>query len=362
MTGPQRRAFRYLYLRAAPLLLAASFVFAAAPARAQSHWPSGTVGHLVGQDISTEGGVGGPIVGATSLFITSGSVITVHSGEARLELEGGGMVDICGPAKFTLLAAGGAYTLALNFGRVHVMAPEATSIRVYSPFLVITPVGVGGEDHDLTVGLEVNDTICLYAAHGAARLEQQLGGESLMIPQSGEFNLAGEKLDAVTDAGGTCRCSVYHAAVTTVEPASPSVAAPAPSPAPTEKIPADAGASVPPSGVPASSVPATVNEAASLSTKSAISIPSPPEVAPPVWNVIMPALVFSAASPPPPEDYTAMTELIRDARVSPNWVFTGRVQERARGAENEAQKTPKSTTGFWSRVKRFLFGGPRPNA
>ena len=70
---------------------------------------------------------------APSMFVANGSVITVHSGQARLTLVGGGEVDICGPAKFTLLQSGHAITLALNFGRMRVQLPATTQLRIFTP-------------------------------------------------------------------------------------------------------------------------------------------------------------------------------------------------------------------------------------
>src|ERR1700723_649379 len=182
-------------------------LFVAAPARAQEHWPPGAVARFTGDDISFEGSaLGPPIPGGTSFFISSGSVLTVHSGDARLNLPGGGTVDICGPAKLTLLESNTVYTIALNFGRVHVRLADPTQLHVFTPFVMATPISIAEEARDLTIGLDINDAMCVFAAQGAARLEDQFSSEGLMVPQLGEFFLSGEKLSPTGGPAGTCRC------------------------------------------------------------------------------------------------------------------------------------------------------------
>src|ERR1700722_3471312 len=130
----------------------------------EEHWPPGSIGRLMGDDISVEGGgFSVPVPGATSLFVSSGSVVTVHSGAARLLLAGGGFVDICGPAKLTVLESNGAYTVALNFGKVRVRLTDSKkSVRIYTPFIIATPVAISTSPRDFTLGLAANDSMCVY--------------------------------------------------------------------------------------------------------------------------------------------------------------------------------------------------------
>ena len=73
--------------------------------------PAGAIGRVEGNDVSVDNGTtadSAPTAatpGAPS-FVFNGSVLTVHDGKARLMLVAGGQVDICGPAKFTLLQSG----------------------------------------------------------------------------------------------------------------------------------------------------------------------------------------------------------------------------------------------------------------
>ena len=59
-----------------------------------------------------------------------------------------------------------------------------------------TPISIAEEARDITIGLDINDRMCVFAAQGAARLEDQFSSEALMVPQLGEFFLSGEKLSA----------------------------------------------------------------------------------------------------------------------------------------------------------------------
>src|SRR6201997_2573033 len=196
-------------------LLFACLVPCLTPARAQQA-PPGAIGRVEGNDVSVEGGsaaTNGTATSAPSMFVVNGSVITVHSGQARMTLAGGGQIDICGPAKFTLLQSGPAITLALNFGRIHVRLPAPAQLRIFTPTIVATPIDIGGAPRDFSVGLDLNDSMCVVATGGALRLEQQFTGEGLIVPQAGEFFLEGGKLIPVAGVTGSCQCLSHQARV-----------------------------------------------------------------------------------------------------------------------------------------------------
>ena len=56
--------------------------------------------------------------------------------------------------------------------------------------MIATPIDIAGSARDITVGLDINDSLCVVATSGALRLEQQFTGEGLIVPQAGEFFLA----------------------------------------------------------------------------------------------------------------------------------------------------------------------------
>ena len=151
------------------------------------------IGQVEGNDVSVESGMRRPprtSTAAPSIYVSNGSVVTVHSGQARMTLFAGGEVDICGPAKITVLKSGDAITLALNFGRVRVRtAREDVSARFHA------------HDHRHADRYQRRRArrhggaeprrFALRAGDAAARiqLEHQFTGEKLIVPQAGEFFL-----------------------------------------------------------------------------------------------------------------------------------------------------------------------------
>lgn len=396
------------------LLLALALL---APGALRAQLPAGTIGQVEGKDISVEGGTPVPDTPPSAviqnIFVANGGIVTVHSGQARLTLLAGGHLDICGPAKFTLLQTGASVTVALNFGRLRVQLPAGTSLRIFTPTIIATPLDIGGGPRDINVGLDLNDSLCVLASSGALRLEHQFTGEGLIVPQSGEFFLAGGKLVPVAGTPGSCLCAEMH---TTVAPL------PAPS-APVPRVPATvtsqtqlappleiksesnptAKANLKPSAPPPKPQPeppvqlallAHANEIHPNSAPKAPEPPPPPPVSIPEYKIIMPPLTFAAGSgsgpAAPPDSSPELILLVRTARVQPEFEFTGRVEAPPARVENVAlhtasqppskpakQKSPpksasaqppqqprtqaaakpeKKKGGFWSSLKR-IFGG-----
>src|SRR3984885_14928256 len=249
----QRKAFPLRRRIVIPLVLVLTAISACPQLSRGQQAPSGAVGRVEGVDASVDNGTtaansaaGGGPPGAPSV-VFSGSVLTVHDGKARLTLIAGGQVDICGPAKFTLLQSGTSITLALNFGRIHLQLPASTPLRIFTPTMIATPLDIGGASREITAGLDMNDSLCVVASSGAIRLEQQFTGAGLIVPQSGEFFLSAGNLVPIAGAPGSCECTPMHAqalpppqipvmGVTSQDQLNveqyPSEAAPAPAPAP----------------------------------------------------------------------------------------------------------------------------------
>jgi hypothetical protein len=105
---------------AIPLL----FSLGVASARAQG--TPETFGRLDGEDVAVKGQISLVREGTrNSTLLASGSEVTVRSGFARIRLEEGGEVGVCGPASFSVHNSGGSLTLALNYGRF--TAPRISS-------------------------------------------------------------------------------------------------------------------------------------------------------------------------------------------------------------------------------------------
>ncbi|HTS13382.1 MAG TPA: hypothetical protein VMH00_14795 [Candidatus Limnocylindrales bacterium] len=330
------------------------------------------IGRIEGNDLSINAGSGGPSIGQNSGAVSNGNTVTLNSGDARLMLTAGGEIDICGPAKFTLLQSSDAITLALDFGRARVQLPASTNLRIFTPTTVATPIDINGAPRDVTLGLELDDSLCVHPASGALLLENQFSNEKLVVPQGGEFSLAQGKLVPVAGAAGSCQCVAMQARVPTSPPLpSLGLTAPAhletPTPAPATAKNDSAQAAEPDVEF---SVPAHANEAhpVNISPKPEESAAPPPTEGMPNYKIVMPPLTFSANSPaPPPGPSADMVLLIRTVEVEPEWKFSGHVdppalddapRSKAKGqpAEQGAQTGAAKKKGFWARVRRFFSG------
>jgi hypothetical protein len=405
-------------------LLPAAVLLLPLGARAQDS-PFGAIGRVEGNDISCENGTpqtGGTSSVGPSLEVMNGTVVTVHSGQAVMTLFAGGEVGICGPAKLTVLLSGGAVTLALNFGRVRLALPAKTALRIFTPTIVGTPIDISGGARDVTVGLNLDDSLCVLATSGAIQLEHQFTSERLIVPQGGEFFLNAGRLLPVAGTPGSCHCSAGEAAPqpipkvtpeyalnvshpTVLAPASAKAPAPAPSPVPVPDpssalaivavtipalVPPTLSAPAPPPDFseptpePAVrpnievSVLAEANEIHPIVPPAKNSVPAPPPTSEPVYTAVLPPLTFMAGSPTRlPDPAPDVVLLIREAKVSPEWEFTGHVaapefaqamqqalgeKAPAAGTQPQAENQPpakpaKKKGGFWASLKRAFGGG-----
>jgi hypothetical protein len=330
--------------------------------------PPHTLGRVEGRDISVEGGIAAGTTRATiapSIFVANGNVITVHSGQARLALATGGEVDICGPAKLTLLQSGSAITLALSFGRMRVQLLAGADLRIFTPTIIATPIDIGGGPRDVTIGLDLDDSICVLAASGAIQFEHQFTGERLIVPQMGEFFLRSGKLLPVAGVPGSCQCARMA-----IEPQAQPQPVPTPSPAipemplarPTETT-----------EMPTESRPTVVsalahdNQAHPLAPTKKDELTAAPPASIPFGAVAAPALSFSAQSPALPDPGSDVVLLVREARVDPEWQFNGHVEtpglaraiagalgEGSSTANQNRPKPEKKKRRFWAMLRRIF--------
>jgi len=381
--------FRALHLVLAALSLAALLSCPAATRATDT--PSNLLGRIQGNDISIDDGIRTNGNGsAEGLNVSSGNVVTVHSGKARMTLFSGGKLEICGPAKFTVLLSGDAITLALNFGRLRAELPPRTSLRIFTPTIVGTPIDISGGSRDITVGLSLDDSLCVLATSGAVQLEHQFSGEKIIVPEAGEFFLSAGQLLPVAGTPGTCQCLADEPAVTPAAsvPEFANVAPSTDGPRPrsnagrlTVGVPAAAGPEqqVIPDQQSAPTIRSGVLEHANQGHPLSVSARRETPAAPPsslTGQAAVPALVFSSTTPlPPPGPSPDILVLLREAQVSPEWHFSGRVeppefatamqhalgekpsvsnQPPPAGAQTAAR--PKRKGGFWTALKH-VFGG-----
>ncbi len=370
------------------LCLAAALACAAAPATHAQNLPTQPIGRIEGADVTVESGMPASMATAdtpASIYVSNGSVVTVHSGKARLTLDGGGELDICGPAKFTMLASGKDLTVALNFGRIHAQIPASTSLKIFSPTIIATPIDINGGSRDVTIGLDMNDTMCVLATSGAIQIEHQFTGERLIVPQAGEFFLNGGTLAPVASKPGSCDCTPMPKHTPPTAPATiPEFARAARSPAVAIARPQEPQASWAGPQAPAEQgkttpgavfvIPVNPNDEHPVAKPEIEDAGEAPNIDEAVQADITPALAFMAAAPPAPnEEEPEMMLLVREAREAPDWEFDGEVlapdfaeaMRHALGEEREAPKTAGSNTaarprkkkhGFWAALKRLFVG------
>jgi hypothetical protein len=342
--------------------------------RAQNAQPS-VIGRIEGTDISVQGPSAPGNDNETStpnILIGNGSVVTVHAGDARMTLLSGGEVDICGPAKFTLLQSGAAITLALDFGRMRLQLPASVTLRLFTPTIVATPIDISGGARDISVGLDLDDSLCVLAASGALQLEHQFSGERLIVPQAGEFFLNEGKLLPVAGKPGSCQCAAMQTRPLSPVPAEPQehatnvrpLTAPPPEPAVSPAPPSEMLAPAPNVEF---SIPAHANETHPVTPLEKNAAPAPPPTAIPVYTVVAP-LSFSAGTPlPPPDPPIDTVLLVREAQVQPAWEFKGHVDapnfavamQHALGETDAPSQPPaeprqKRHRGFWGALRRIF--------
>jgi hypothetical protein len=360
------------FLRPQQFVLAAALILIAASARAQE--PGPVVGYIEGDDVSIASNVAAisvPRDAASTSAIANGAVVTVGSGgQARLMLAAGGEIDVCGPAKFSLLQSRAAITVALDAGTLRLELPASTSLRVFTPMIIATPLEINGTPGDATVMLRQDDSLCVKAASGALLIESQFTNEKIVVPQSGQFWFEQGQLVPVARTDISCECLLPEARYVLPSPplAAPSLSNIAPrettaaKPSAHRKTESERQAEAE-SGVEYG-ILSHPNDAHPVEQQASAAPARAPELMP-FYRVDMPPLAFSALSPvPPPASAKEMILLIRTTRIDPDFEFAGHVNPPPMGqaaknlaaGNSRAQKAAGQKHGFWARVKRFLAG------
>lgn len=300
------------------MLCAGIFVAAAAPDR-----PVGdAVGLIEGEDIAVTGPMSVEIVGGTAkTILRSGSDVRVKSGQARISLVEGGQISICGPARLSVLKSGGAVTVALESGAIHARLEQEPKLSVYTAQIQGQPVALGDEPRDFLVGFESAGIMCVRTYRGAMRLEQQLSGQSVMVPQGGDVTLANGQIDALGNGAGHCKCELQIAKA----PAVPSVA-------PAVNV------------MPATTKENASSEAVASPGETTVGSEKPVQKTEPIYTVDMPPLRFDASAKVQPEPDPRLMVIVRRVRVRPTLIFQGRVEgEIVEAASAAPPQTPAAS-------------------
>jgi hypothetical protein len=262
-----------------------------------------SVGTIEGDTIAVTGPMSVEVVhGQVKTLLRSGSDVRVKSGTARIDLVEGGQITICGPAHLSVLKSGGSLTVALDTGTIHAQIERGPALTIYTPQIQAQTIAIGGEPQDVLVGFDTPGAMCIRANRGAVRLEQQLTGQSVIVPQAGDIFLLNGQLDSLRTSAGRCVCE-------------PQIAKAPPPPQPEVSQPATAGevevrksfADVKPNLPPA--------PAEKLGSKEE-----------PIYQVFMPPLIYDAKTKVQPEIDPQMIVLVRRVRVRPTLIFQGRVE------------------------------------
>ena len=209
---------RFRDWRVFALALAAAFLATlvmGVPLRAETAPAPEAIASMVGDDVAVNGAASFNVVnGRSSALLASGSEVTVRSGKARIDLDADDTIAVCGPAHFTILKAGGTITLALDYGEVHPQLNSGIALTIYMPLIVATPVAIGEAPRDLTVGLDQAGSLCIMTARGALRIEEELGGQGMLVPQGGQVSFSGGQLNAIRSSSEPCSCELLVVADT----------------------------------------------------------------------------------------------------------------------------------------------------
>lgn len=298
-----------------------------------------SVGAIEGDSISIEGPVSVDVLhGQVRTVLRSGSDVRVKAGQARIKLAEGGEILICGPAHFSVLKSGGALTLALEGGIIHAHLENDLALTVYTPQIQARPISIGNGPEDVLVGLDSVGSMCIRANKGAVRIEQQLTGQSVLVPQNGDVLLNNGQIESLRTAAGSCTCEVQIAATPAQTATEVSVLA---SPEEIKKAAEERKADA--------TLPATA--------------PPPVEKPEPVYQVFMPPLRYDANAKVQPDYDPSLIVLVRRVRVRPTLIFRGKVEgdpvvaqatllpPPARQKPAPAQKPAYDST--WNRVKTY---------
>src|SRR5208282_2433451 len=299
-----------------------------------------SVGAIEGDSISIEGPMSVEVAhGQVRTVLRSGSDVRVKAGQARIKLVEGGEILICGPAHFSVLKSGGALTLALEAGTIHAHLESDLALTVFTPQIQARPISIGDGPEDVLVGLDSVGAMCIRANKGAVRLEQQLTGQSVLIPQTGDVLLSNGQIESLRTAAGSCTCEAGEVAT--------------PAPAGTE--------------VSVLASPEEIKKAAEgrKADPSSRADAAPPVERPePVYQVFMPPLRYDANAKVQPDNYDpSLIVLVRRVRVRPTLIFQGKVEGNPRVAQATPPPPPSvarkptaqkpADDGTWNRVKTY---------
>jgi hypothetical protein len=313
---------RNIFVRRAAVMAAVAALCCAAFSAARAARPDqpsfDTVGAIDGEAIAVSGSMAVEVLhGQAKTILRSGSDVRVKSGQARIDLVEGGNIIICGPAHFSVLKSAGSLTLALDFGVIRFHIVHEPALTIYTAQLQARPIAIGDGAEDALVGFDATGTMCIRASSGAIRLEQQLTGQNVVVPQTGDVLVTNGQLDALRNGEGHCSCELPVARI--APPAAPSTEVS--TLATTDEI--------------------RKNQAGEKRAAASADPPMAPARDEPIYQVFMPPLTYDANAKVQPEFDPKLVVLFRRVRVRPTLIFQGRVEgEPVAVASNALPQNP----------------------
>jgi hypothetical protein len=315
-------------------------------ARADNLPAGDTIGAIEGDAISVQGPMSVDTTnGEVKTVLRSGSEVQVKSGQAHIDLVEGGNITICGPSHFSVLKSGGALTIALDSGTIHARIDGQLTLNVYTAQIQAHPIAIGNSAQDVLVGLDAAGMMCVHPIKGAVRIEQQLTGQSLVVPQNGDVSLVNGQLETLRPSQGVCNCELQLSAK---EAKISTQVSGLPSPEEPKKKDPDPKRDPPP------------------------STPVQTDKQEPIYQVFMPPLHYDAKSKVQQDYDPNLIVLVRRARVRPTLIFTGKVEgdpiiSQAAPTLSAAAAKPGATKkseddSAWARVRVFFHKLWSPNS
>jgi len=336
-------------------LLPLFFLLSSAMAQASAPEQQGEIiGTIEGQAIALKGPMSVQVVGSeVKTLLRSGADVRVKTGQARIDLNGGGSITICGPAHISMLKASNSLTVALDSGTIHAhIEGSGLTLSVFTAQILAKSIPIADTPQDISVGFETPGLMCVRANRGAVRLEEQFGSQSVVVPQGGDVVLPNGQLEALRANNALCVCESASTLQARL-PGSPELSVLA-SADELKKNPA-------PLKTPVIAKPAPI---APEMTKPA------PE---PTYQVYMPPLRYDASQTVQDEPDPKLIVLVRRVRVRPTLIFESRVigdpvppNAKSLSASAKPQNSPKTApianVTLVDRVKSFLKSLWTPNS
>ena len=304
------------------------------------------IGTIEGQAIALKGPMSVQVVGnEVKTQLRSGVDIRVKLGRARINLAEGGTIAVCGPAHISMLKARNALTIALDSGTIHAHVEGNLTLNVFTAQILAKTVAIGDGPRDILAGFDTPGLMCVRANRGALRLEEQFGGQSVMVPQGGDVLLTNGQLQGMRNNSGLCGCESFESAA-----GSPNIGPEISLLANSEDLKKNAAPRQP-------------------APKAAVNPPAPdlgkgPAVEP-TYQIFMPPLRYDSTAMVQDEPDPKLIVLVRRVRVRPTLIFQSRVEgdplpaaslnaAKAKTEQPPSKTAPAASASVVDRVKTFL--------